>query len=179
MNQSKSKHQRNGDLVEVLRGEMVDSGMTMYELSQRSGVDRKNLRLFLHGEAGITLDTAARLAGVLELELVPRRGRRGGTQRARKLQPPAERPDELVLDRSFPSEDLVIHRDYVIPGPPWAEQELSKLIDPGIEPSRPGVGPVAQCSNCKRKTWDPSQVRDICRMTQPNGDRCAGWMLPP
>jgi transcriptional regulator with XRE-family HTH domain len=142
MNQSKLKQAKLGDLAEVLRGFIVDSGLTMYALAQLAGVDRKQLRLFLHGEAGITLDTASQLCGVLELDLVPRR-RRGGTptyaraKRARKVQPAAEQPGELILDRTFPSEDIIIHRDDIVPGPHFPEQELERLTDRSIKPGRP------------------------------------------
>lgn len=51
----------------------------------------------------------------------------------------------------------------------WVEEytgrELVDLLDDE---------PVAECSVCHRKTWEPSMVGHICYMPQPSGDTCAG-----
>lgn len=69
------------DLVSVLREAIDESGKSQYQLAQETGIDKSALSRFVSGERGLTLDTAAKLAAVLGLELKPARRRRRG-QRA-------------------------------------------------------------------------------------------------
>lgn len=51
----------------------------------------------------------------------------------------------------------------------WVEEytgpELADLLD---------EQPVAECSCCHRKTWEPGMVGRICYMAQPKGGTCPG-----
>ena len=63
-------------LVNVLRDAIDESGKSQYQLAQETGIDKAALSRFVSGERGLTLDTAAKLAAALGLELKPARRRR-------------------------------------------------------------------------------------------------------
>lgn len=64
------------DLATVLREAIDTSGKTQYQLAQETGIDKSALSRFVSGERGLTLDTAAKLAAALNLELKPASRRR-------------------------------------------------------------------------------------------------------
>ena len=59
------------DIEEQLREAIIHSSMTRYRLSVLSGVSQTILSMFVHRKRCMTLDTAAKLAKVLKLELRP------------------------------------------------------------------------------------------------------------
>jgi len=59
------------DIEDQLREAIVHSSVTRYRLSVVSGVSQTILSMFVHRKRSITLDTAAKLAKVLKLELRP------------------------------------------------------------------------------------------------------------
>jgi len=56
-------------IVDQLRQAIADSGETEYAIAKGSGVSQSVVNRFVHGERGISLDTAARLCAYLELKL--------------------------------------------------------------------------------------------------------------
>jgi plasmid maintenance system antidote protein VapI len=61
------------NLTAVLQRAIQRSGMTVYRLAQQTDVPAPTLRRFLSGQRGMTLDTAAKLCRVLNLELNERK----------------------------------------------------------------------------------------------------------
>ncbi len=59
------------DIQEQLREAILQSTMTRYRLSMLSGVSQTVLCFFMNQKRTITMDTAAKLAKVLGLELRP------------------------------------------------------------------------------------------------------------
>ena len=55
---------------------IIDSGYTQNQLSELSGVHRAQINRFVKGERTLTLESAERIAEVLELELKPKKKRR-------------------------------------------------------------------------------------------------------
>lgn len=69
----------NVDIERQLKDAARQSGLSMYALSKRSGVNYSGLHGFLTGDRRLSLRVAARLAVVLGLELHPvRRGKQKG-----------------------------------------------------------------------------------------------------
>lgn len=62
---------KNRTMTEVLRQAIVDSGLPLLTLSQKTGVERASIRRFVLGERSLRLDMADRLATYFELELRP------------------------------------------------------------------------------------------------------------
>jgi plasmid maintenance system antidote protein VapI len=56
-------------IAEQLRKAIADSGETEYAIAKGSGVSQSVVNRFVHGERGISLDTAARLCAYLKLSL--------------------------------------------------------------------------------------------------------------
>jgi transcriptional regulator with XRE-family HTH domain len=62
----------------LLRRAILDSGMTRYAISVKSGVDQAALSRFMAGKSSLTLDTVDKLVDVLELEVrLPRKRNEG------------------------------------------------------------------------------------------------------
>ncbi|MDP6557320.1 MAG: helix-turn-helix transcriptional regulator [Pirellulaceae bacterium] len=61
------------DLVEALRLAIVDSDMSRYEIAVEAGISHTIVTRFINNNRDIRLETASRIASVLDLELVPRR----------------------------------------------------------------------------------------------------------
>ena len=61
------------DIEQTLRQALLDSGLSIYRLSKETGVSQPQLCRFVNGRRGITLETAARLAAALDLELCQKR----------------------------------------------------------------------------------------------------------
>lgn len=61
------------DMDEQLRRAICNSGETYYALAKRTGVDAVVISRFVAGERSLRLDTAAKLAEALDLELRPRK----------------------------------------------------------------------------------------------------------
>jgi len=59
------------NISEQLRKAIIESGISMAELWRQSGVSEAVISRYMHGVRTITLDTAAKLAAVLGLELRP------------------------------------------------------------------------------------------------------------
>jgi plasmid maintenance system antidote protein VapI len=56
-------------IVDQLRQAIVKSNETEYAIAKGSGVSQSVVNRFVHGERGISLETAARLCSYLRLEL--------------------------------------------------------------------------------------------------------------
>lgn len=59
------------DIEVQLREAILGSGMSGYEIARRAGVVNSQLSLFINGHRSLTLTSAAKIAGVLGLELRP------------------------------------------------------------------------------------------------------------
>jgi transcriptional regulator with XRE-family HTH domain len=59
------------DIEKQLRKAIEEADITRYRLSMLSGVSQAILSLFMNGKRTITLETAAKLAVILGLELKP------------------------------------------------------------------------------------------------------------
>ena len=59
-------------IVEQLRQAIADSGQTEYAIAKGSGVSQSVVNRFVHGERGISLETASRLCAYLGLDLTHR-----------------------------------------------------------------------------------------------------------
>ena len=71
---------RSRDIEDVLRRAILRSPESRYALAKRSGVSEAQLSHFVRGKRTLRLDTAAKLARILRLELRPRKParKRGG-----------------------------------------------------------------------------------------------------
>jgi plasmid maintenance system antidote protein VapI len=63
---------KTNNMVAVLRDAMVRHEQSLYGIAKSSGVEYSALLRFRAGERGLTLETAAKLADYLGLELRPR-----------------------------------------------------------------------------------------------------------
>ena len=72
-----TKRQHQTDLAAVIRRAIRDSGLTPYRVATDADVDRAAMTRFLHGQRGLTLDSASRICEVLGLELRPAQKRKG------------------------------------------------------------------------------------------------------
>jgi hypothetical protein len=61
------------NMVDVLRKAIRDSGMTHYRLAKDAGIKPSQLDFFMDGERTLTVETAAKVADVLGLELTRRK----------------------------------------------------------------------------------------------------------
>jgi plasmid maintenance system antidote protein VapI len=68
---------RPADMIEQLKEAIAECGISRYGLSQASGVEQSALSRFMSGERGLSLESAARLASVLNLELRPKSHKKG------------------------------------------------------------------------------------------------------
>ena len=59
------------DIQEQLRQAILQAGMSRYRLAKLSGVSQAVISTFVNGKRSATMDTAAKLAAVLGLELKP------------------------------------------------------------------------------------------------------------
>lgn len=64
-----------GDIEQQLRRAALDSGLSMLQLSKRSGIPYSAIHGFMKSGQGITLRTASKLAALLNLTLQPVRNR--------------------------------------------------------------------------------------------------------
>lgn len=62
---------RGLNLVEEVRQAILNCGETEYRVAKESGVAQPILNRFLHGERGISLETAAKVCQYLGLHLAP------------------------------------------------------------------------------------------------------------
>ncbi len=69
---SMSKKKATVDLGEQLRGAFVESGLSRFAWAKKAGVSYAMVFHFVAGDRTVTLDSASKLAEVLELELRPR-----------------------------------------------------------------------------------------------------------
>ena len=58
------------NIEDVLRETIVNSKMSRYQISRLSGVADSQLCFFVNGQRSLTLKSAAKVAEVLELELI-------------------------------------------------------------------------------------------------------------
>jgi transcriptional regulator with XRE-family HTH domain len=75
---------RRRPLADQLRQAIQESGMTLYRLSQESGVTRQQLSRFMRGERDLGLTIADKVCSVLGLDLTPPRGRLTRASRTRR-----------------------------------------------------------------------------------------------
>lgn len=68
--------ERENDISWQLWHAVNDSGLSAYRLADLSGVSHTVINRWLRGERDITLQTAAKLAACLDLELKPARPKR-------------------------------------------------------------------------------------------------------
>ena len=61
------------DIEKRLREAIIKSKMSRYKISQLSGVSEGQLSLFVNGKRSLTLPAAAKLAKVLDMELVKKK----------------------------------------------------------------------------------------------------------
>jgi plasmid maintenance system antidote protein VapI len=70
---------RKKNIEEQLRDAILSAPMTCYALAKASGVSQGVISHFVNGNRSITMETAAKLADILELDLTgrkrPRKGR--------------------------------------------------------------------------------------------------------
>jgi DNA-binding phage protein len=64
-------HSSSRSLVDELRDAIRNSGETEYRVAKESGVAQPILNRFLHGERGVSLETAAKVCKYLGLHLAP------------------------------------------------------------------------------------------------------------
>lgn len=57
-------------LLDQIRAALADSGLSMYEVSKRSGVDQATLSRLMHRERGISVESLEKLAPVVGLRIV-------------------------------------------------------------------------------------------------------------
>ncbi len=67
--------EQSTDIIEQLKAAINGSGKSRYALSCASGVPQSALSRFMSGERGLSLESAAKLADALGLELRPKRSR--------------------------------------------------------------------------------------------------------
>ncbi len=65
-----------GDLADDVRTAIRESGLSRYEIAQKTGVSQSVLSRFMSGETGMTLATLERIAPLLGLEIVIRKRRK-------------------------------------------------------------------------------------------------------
>ncbi|WP_435017979.1 helix-turn-helix domain-containing protein [Tundrisphaera sp. TA3] len=83
-----------------LRRAIRDSGISISELSRRTGVARQAINRFLSGERGLTTETVDKLCEVLGLTLLPKK--------VPEVAPPPTRPEPVtVRRRSFDTIDIL------------------------------------------------------------------------
>ena len=63
------------DIEQKLREAIIKSKISRYKISQLSGVSEAQLSLFINKKRTLTLPVAAKLAKVLELDLVHKKAR--------------------------------------------------------------------------------------------------------
>jgi transcriptional regulator with XRE-family HTH domain len=66
---------KSNDIEIQLREAIEDSGMSRYKISQLSGISEASLSLFANRKRTLTLESAAKIAEVLGLELKPTGGK--------------------------------------------------------------------------------------------------------
>ncbi len=66
-----AKKKEPPDVVETLRERLRESGLSLNQLSDRSGVNKGQISRFLRGERDVTAATFALLCRALGLKLVP------------------------------------------------------------------------------------------------------------
>ena len=64
---------RTENIEDQFRKAILQSGMTRYRLSKLSGVTNSQLSLFVRGKRSLTLESAAKIAQVLEIELIQKK----------------------------------------------------------------------------------------------------------
>ena len=64
------------DIETQLRDAILGSGMSRYQIAKQAGVTDSQLSLFLSGQRSLTLTSAAKIAHVLDLELVKKNRKR-------------------------------------------------------------------------------------------------------
>ena len=64
-------HSSSRGLVDELREAILNCGQTEYRVAKESGVAQPILNRFLHGERGVSLETAAKVCKYLGLHLAP------------------------------------------------------------------------------------------------------------
>ncbi|MFC1739707.1 helix-turn-helix domain-containing protein [Planctomycetota bacterium] len=68
-----SAKNKNSGLEGQLWRAIRQAGISRYELSRKSGVDQAQLSYFMSGQRSLTLRSAEKIAGVLGLELKPKK----------------------------------------------------------------------------------------------------------
>jgi len=71
------------ELLNRIRQAIAASGQTRYRISQETGIAQSQLSRLMSREAGVSIDTAERLAKYLGLEIVIRRRTRTKTRKGK------------------------------------------------------------------------------------------------
>jgi len=74
-------------MIAAIREAIRDSGLTISEISRRSGVSHPQISRFIHGERTMTLPAAARVCAVVGLELIRRKRPTAGRTPTRSSTP--------------------------------------------------------------------------------------------
>jgi len=61
------------NMVDVLQKAIRESGLTHYRIAKDAGIKPSQIDFFVNGERTLTVETAAKVAEVLGLELVKRK----------------------------------------------------------------------------------------------------------
>ena len=61
------------DIESKLRRAIIGSELSRYEISKRSGVAASQLSYFVNGKRTLRLDSAAKVAEILKLDLTPKK----------------------------------------------------------------------------------------------------------
>jgi DNA-binding Xre family transcriptional regulator len=56
-------------IADTIRTEILADGRTIYQLAQETGIDQSNIRAFIAGKRGMSLDALERLCEALKLQL--------------------------------------------------------------------------------------------------------------
>ena len=64
------------DIEKRLREAIIKSKMSRYRIAKESGIGEASLSLFVNQKRTLTLDSAAKIASVLGLELMPKKLKR-------------------------------------------------------------------------------------------------------
>ena len=64
-------------LIDQIRRAVLDAGMTRYEISKQTGIDKASLSRFVHGERGLSNEAINLIGELLDLEIRVRKKKKG------------------------------------------------------------------------------------------------------
>ena len=63
-------------LLDQVRDAIEASGLTLYAISKRTGVDQSTLSRFMRSERGLSVDALERISELLNLHIVAKKGKK-------------------------------------------------------------------------------------------------------